>query len=233
MSVIDRVIVAIPARDEAARLRDALDAVRAAAARAPVPVEVVVAADRCTDGTADIALAHGALVVTSSAGRVGAARAAAVQAGLAAADTDPRRVWIANTDADSIVPAEWLTVHLEFAERGVALLRGSVRPDSRELTAAHLRRWLALNPPVEVHDHVHGANLGLTGGAYLAAGGFRDVPLQEDVALVHAVAAAGGTVASTARAPVITSARPFGRLEGGFASYLRERVLEPSISTES
>ena len=33
--------------------------------------------------------------------------------------TDPARVWIANTDADSVVPIDWLTVHLEFAERGV------------------------------------------------------------------------------------------------------------------
>lgn len=228
MTTIERVVVAIPARNEAERLPAALDAVHAASGMSPVPVLVVVAADACTDDTAAVAEAHGALVVVSKAGRVGAARGAAIAAALERLDVDPARIWIANTDADSAVPVDWLTVHLEFAERGVDLLRGAVRPDPRELAADHLRRWLSLHPPTELHDHVHGANLGLTAAAYLAAGGFRDVPLQEDVELVRLVAASGRTTASTARAPVVTSARPVGRLEGGFATYLRERVLRPS-----
>ena len=226
MNRIDRVLVAIPARDEEDRIEAALDAVHAASGMCAVPVDVVVAADACTDATAALAAARGAVVVRCDAGRVGTARAVAVQTGLATAG-DPERVWIANTDADSIVPADWLAVHLEFAERGFGLLRGGVRPDPRELAAEHLRRWLLLNPPLETHDHVHGANLGLTGGAYLAAGGFADVPLQEDVALVRAVVASGRTTASTARAAVLTSARTTGRLEGGFATYLRDCVLAP------
>lgn len=229
MNRIDHVVVAIPARNEAERLPAALDAVHAATGMCPVPVTVVVAADACTDGTAAVARAAGALVVLSDAGRVGAARSAAIAAALDAVSVDPERVWIANTDADSIVPMDWLAVHLEFAERGVALLRGAVRPDARELAAEHLHRWLSLNPPTERHDHVHGANLGLTAAAYLAAGGFRDLPLQEDVELVRLVAATGRLTASTARAPVITSARPIGRLEGGFATYLREQVLRPAV----
>lgn len=225
---IDHVVVAVPARDEEERLPAALAAIHAAAGMVAVPVTVAVAADACADATAVVARAHGTLVVETAAARVGAARAAAVAAGLHAAGIEPGRIWIANTDADSVVPPDWLTVHLEFAERGVALLRGSVRPDRRELAAEHLHRWLALNPPLERHDHVHGANLGLSAAAYLAAGGFGDVPLQEDVELVRAVAAAGGLTASTARAPVVTSARTVGRLEGGFATYLRERVLGPA-----
>lgn len=228
MSRIEHVVVAIPARNEERRLPVALEAVHAASGMCPVPVTIVVAADACTDATAAVARAGGASVVTSAAGRVGAARAAAIGAGLDASRADPERVWIANTDADSIVPVDWLAVHLEFAERGVALLRGAVRPDARELAAEQLRRWLSLNPPVEHHEHVHGANLGLTAAAYLAAGGFRDLPLQEDVELVRLVASGGGVTASTARAPVVTSARPVGRLEGGFATYLRERVLRPA-----
>ena len=229
MSRIERVVVAIPARDEEKRLPAALAAVHAASGMCSLPVTVVVTADACTDATAEVASAAGALVVRSTAGRVGAARAAAIRAGLDAAATDPELVWIANTDADSVVPVDWLAVHLEFAERGVALLRGAVHPDPRELAADALRRWLSLNPQTEAHDHVHGANLGLTAGAYLAAGGFRDVPLQEDVELVLAVQEDGRLTASTARAPVITSARPVRRLEGGFATYLRERVLRPTV----
>ncbi len=229
MRRIEQVVVAIPARNEEERLPAALDAVHAAIGMSPVPVTVVVAADACTDATAAVARAAGALVVVSEAGRVGAARGAAIAAALDAMRTDPERVWIANTDADSVVPVDWLAVHLEFAERDVALLRGVVRPDARELAAEHLRRWLALNPPLELHDHVHGANLGLTAAAYLAAGGFRDLPLHEDVELVRLVAESGCVTASTARAPVITSAWPIGRLKGGFATYLRERVLRPTV----
>jgi glycosyltransferase involved in cell wall biosynthesis len=228
---IDRVLVAVPARDEEARIGDAVRAILLAAEAVAVPVDVVVAADACRDDTAGIAESLGALVVRTDAGRVGAARAAAVQVGLAAAH-DPERVWIANTDADSTVPSDWLTVHLEFAERGIGLLRGAVLPDPHELAVEHLRRWLSLNPPREGHDHVHGANLGLTGGAYLAAGGFSDLALQEDVALVRAVEASGRRTASTARAAVITSARTTGRLEGGFATYLRDRVVAQPLPSQ-
>lgn len=232
MSRIDQVVVAIPARDEEKRLPAALDSVRAAAMRCAVPVLVVVAADACNDSTAEVAAAGGAAVVVSAAGRVGAARRAAVAAGLAAVTSSPARVWIANTDADSVVPVDWLAVHLEFAEHGVALLRGTVRPDSRELTAEHLRHWLALHPPGDRHDRVHGANLGLTADAYLAAGGFPDLPLHEDVALVRAVEALGSTTASSGRAPVTTSARLIGRVEGGFATYLRQRAPQRRLGVE-
>lgn len=225
---IERIIVAIPARNEAERLPAALDAIHAASGMCDVPVAVVVAADACTDDTADVARAGGARVVTSAAGRVGAARAAAIRAGLRRTETDPDRIWIANTDADSVVPLDWLAVHLDFADRGAALLLGAVRPDPRELAAWQRRRWRSLHPRAESHDHVHGANLGLTASAYLAVDGFRDVPLREDVELVRAVQSAGHLVVSTARAPVVTSARPVGRLEGGFATYLSEFVLRPA-----
>lgn len=232
MTRIEQIVVAIPARDEEKRLSAALDSVRAAALRCSVPVLVVVAADACTDSTPAVAAAGGAVVVVSTAGRVGAARRAAVEAGLAAVGSDPERTWIANTDADSVVPADWLVVHLEYAERGIALLRGAVRPDPRELTAEHLRHWLALHPPGDRHDRVHGANLGVTANAYLAAGGFPDLPLHEDVALVRAVEASGSPTASSGRAPVTTSARLIGRVEGGFATYLRQRAPQRSLGIE-
>ncbi|GAA4736412.1 glycosyltransferase family 2 protein [Amnibacterium soli] len=231
MTRIDRVVVAIPARDEEQRLPAALAAVRAAVGRCAVPVVVVVAADACTDRTAELAAGEGALVVRSSAGRVGGARAAAVRAALTTDGPAAARTWIASTDADSVVPADWLAVHLEHAERGTDLLRGAVRPDPAGLTPAQLRRWLALHPPTERHAHVHGANLGVTAEAYLAAGGFPDVAVQEDVLLVRAVLARGGRVDSTASAPVVTSARPRSRTEGGFATYLRTRVLPAPAAT--
>ena len=85
-------------------------------------------------------------------------------------------------------------------------------------------KWQYVNVPIPAG---YTCNVSFTGGAYLAAGGFADVPLQEDVALVRGVVASGRTTASTARAAVLTSARTTGRLEGGFATYLRDRVLAP------
>lgn len=225
MTRIDAVVVAVPARDEEARLPAALDAIAAAAAASRVPVVVAVAADSCTDRTAEIAAERGVLVVPSGTGRVGGARSAAVRAGLAAVDAAPGAVWVASTDADSVVPADWLTVHLRFAADGVGLLRGSVRPDS-DLPTALARTWARRNPRQERHDHVHGANLGVRADVLLAAGGFPDLARDEDVALVRAVESLGERVVSTDAAPVLTSGRMTGRTGGGFAGYLRELAAE-------
>ncbi|MFD1720376.1 glycosyltransferase [Amnibacterium endophyticum] len=217
--MIRAVVVAVPARDEEQRLPAALRSI-AAVARA-VPVVVVVAPDACTDRTAEVARSHGVLVVPSEAGRVGGARDVAVRAGLAAAGEPAESVWVANTDADCAVPPAWLDVHLRFAAAGVALLRGAVRLDPAT-SPALARAWRRRNPPVEPHPYVHGANLGVRGDAYLAAGGFPDVAHDEDVALVGAVRALGLPTASTDRAPVVTSGRLDGRTDAGFAGYLRE-----------
>lgn len=228
MTAVDGVVVAIPARDEEACLPAALAAVRLAAERCPVPVVVAVAADACTDGTEGVARDLADVVVRTDRGCVGAARAAAVEAGLAAIALDPARVWVASTDADSAAPSGWLAVHLAFADAGVQLLRGSVRPDPG-CPPDLLRRWRHAHPPREHHDHVHGANLGVRADAYRAAGGFADLVVDEDRALVAAVLAAGRPAASTDRAPVVTSARTAGRVRDGFAGYLRalDALTEP------
>lgn len=224
MSGISAVLVAVPARDEEAHLPAALRAIRVAAERCPVPVVVAVAVDACVDGTARIAEAGADVVVRTGCGRVGGARRAAVDAGLLALGLQPESVWIASTDADSQVPADWLAVHLAFAADGVRLLRGAVRPDDAcppDLVAI----WNLLHPNREHHERVHGANLGVRADAYLAAGGFPDAAADEDVALVRAVEAAGLVTASTGRGAVLTSGRLTGRVEAGFAGYLR--ALDP------
>ncbi|NAZ85187.1 glycosyltransferase [Kineococcus indalonis] len=78
------VSVVIPAHDEARTLRRTLEALRAAAVH-EVP-EVVVVANGCTDGTADVARAAGATVVELGA----ASKAAALRAGDEVATAFPR-----------------------------------------------------------------------------------------------------------------------------------------------
>ena len=70
------------------------------------------------------------------------------------------------------------------------------------------------------HPHVHGANLGFRGSAYLAAGGFPGLSTGEDHALVAALAVTGSRVLRTRALSVTTSARRESRAPGGFADYL-------------
>ncbi len=219
--------VVIPARDEMARIDGCLAAVTDSATRLRrahpgVEVRVVVVADACTDQTAQrLAEWPDVHMMLTSAGRVGAARAAGVRHLLDAHVEAAARLWIANTDADSLVPPDWLLVQHDAARRGTALLLGTVRPDPGETDATLSARWYARHQLSDGHRHVHGANLGVRADWYQAAGGFPDVAAHEDVALARAVTAAGGVVEPTGAAPVVTSARRHGRAPDGLAGYLR------------
>lgn len=212
--------VVIPAHNEQDLLPACLAAVRHAAGHVSVPVHLVVVADACTDKTADLAAALGATVIESGAHNVGAARRAGVSLVLrSACRLDPAEVWVATTDADSLVPRHWLARQLRYARRGwkgvvgtvtVADWAGYPRHVQRRYTQGY-RAWQGHHP------HVHGANLGFTADAYLAAGGFRALPTAEDHALVDDLRAAGVPLLRTARCPVVTSARRRARAPGGFA----------------
>jgi glycosyl transferase family 2 len=218
--VIKAAGVVIPAHNEQDLLPACLAAVRHAARQASVPVHLVVVADACTDKTADLASALDATVIESSAHNVGAARRAGVSQVLRSAGRlDPAEVWLATTDADSLVPRHWLTCQLRYARRGwkgvvgtvtVADWSGHPHHVQRRYTQGY-RAWQGRHP------HVHGANLGFTADAYLAAGGFRPLPTAEDHALVDDFRAARIPLLRTARCPVVTSARRRARAPRGFA----------------
>ncbi|MEP6980740.1 MAG: glycosyltransferase [Nakamurella sp.] len=235
MNPVDRVAVVIPARNEERRLDQCLRALSAARqelarARPLVAVQVTVVLDRCTDRSAAAVLAHtGVRGVLSSAGMVGAARRLGVRQALAENMIHPDRTWIACTDADSLVPSQWLLRHVEIADRGADLLLGTVIPDPSELSDTAFDEWLELNPQHDGHPYVHGANLGVRATAYLDAGGFPSVSEHEDVLLATAVRAISDRVVSSAGCPVLTSARVHGRTPGGFAGYLAALQHRPGV----
>src|ERR1700712_1976186 len=207
-----QIAVVVPARDEQLclpRCLAGLDAARhllEVCRGDPPMVRVVVVLDRCTDGSEHIAANWpGVEVLVCDAGRVGAARAAGVAAVLRG--TDPAAVWIACTDADSVVPVNWLVTQLRGAEGGADLLLGTVRPDPIELTAPVMQRWLAAHDLARGDSHIHGANLGIRGDVYTRVGGFPAVAAHEDVLLVDRVRAVGGRIVGVASTPVLTSAR--------------------------
>ena len=217
--------VVVPAHDEEELLADCLDGLRAAAGvvRDRARVAVLVVADACTDRTEAIARRHHVGVRRVAARNVGRARAAGA-ATLLARRTPP--VWLATTDADSVVPRDWLAAQLAARDAGVDAWVGTVA----------VTDWAGLPHPVrhhyraaydagvrpgDAHGHVHGANLGIGADAYRAIGGFPPRATAEDVALVAALDRAGYRVVRDRANPVVTSARTVGRAPDGFAGHLR------------
>ncbi|RHA44095.1 glycosyltransferase [Cellulomonas rhizosphaerae] len=222
-SALTRIIVVVPAHDEEELLAQCLVSIERARPHAGVPVDVVVALDDCRDGSARVLRQFDALEVTLASRAVGAARAAGVVAGLALGDDDPAAVWIASTDADSLVPENWLRVQRELADGGVDVVLGTVRPDPRDLSVAQLAAWRATRVPGQPNGHVHGANLGVRADAYARAGGFAPLVEHEDVDLVTRLRADDAVVVrASEEADVLTSGRTTGRTPGGYAGYLRQ-----------
>jgi glycosyltransferase involved in cell wall biosynthesis len=228
--VIEAVGVVVPAHDEEELLPACLAALGQAVAtvtaeRPGLRVRIVVAADACTDDTAAVARRAGALVVPLTFKNVGMARAAGLNELLGAGATAwgarppaPERLWLATTDADSVVPAGWLADQLRLAEAGWEAVVGTVTVadwtgHADGVVTEFTRRYGSWH---DWHPHVHGANLGFTARAYAAVGGFPALRTGEDRALVAALQAHGFQVLRSAAVPVATSSRLRYRAPAGF-----------------
>ncbi|TBN56911.1 glycosyltransferase [Glaciihabitans arcticus] len=221
--VTSSVAVVIPARNEEQLVGRCLESVLVAARRVAIPVSITLVADGCTDDTVQIARQYpGVTVVELDASNVGSARRHGVEVACGSASSG---VWIANTDADSVVPANWLVEQLRLAHRGIELVIGTVRPDFADLSAEQVAAWTATHVPGFANGHVHGANLGLSARLYEAAGGYPDLPEHEDVDLVARCATLNPVTLATDRCEVMTSGRQYGRTDGGYARYLRADLL--------
>jgi hypothetical protein len=221
------VAVVVPALDEEELLPGCLDSVaRAVAAlgatHAEIECRVIVVLDSCQDASGEVvARRAGVTAVAVQLGCVGAARALGVESAAAwASSLAGGPLWVANTDADSTVPTDWLVNQVEFAREGHDLVVGTVRPVPGDLTGDELAAWWARHTLRDGHDHVHGANLGFSLAAYRAVGGFRALPVHEDVELVSAMRRAGCSWVAPGGPAVTTSGRRTSRAAGGFAAYL-------------
>ena len=242
VAAIGAVGVIVPAHNEQDLLPSCLASVRhAAQALRGTPVHLIVVADACRDRSAQVARRWGASVVTISARSVGAARAAGAREVLRrTGHLDPANVWLATTDADTLVPARWLHQQARYAGQGWDAIVGTIRvadwsgypSATRSLFRERYERERYVREPYEPgepsdsgasqHAHVHGANLGVRASAYLRAGGFPALPTAEDHALVAALTAGGSRVLRTRALPVVTSARRESRAPDGFGHYLKQ-----------
>lgn len=220
-----RLGVVVPAHDEQDTLDACLAGIRhataAVAGRARVCAVVVL--DSCSDRSESVVRRHGVGCVRIAARAVGRARAAGAEAllGRHGGAVD----WLATTDADSVVGPGWLAAQLTAHEDGWDALIGTVEvldlSGYPPATWERYHRAYALSGP-GVHDHVHGANLGVRAEAYRAVGGFAPLRTGEDVDLVARLDAAGRRVRRVREHPVRTSARAVGRAPAGFAGHLRD-----------
>ncbi len=238
------VLVVVPAHDEQERIGRCVRSVRQAAEAVIRPltdnstmarvgqVEVVVALDRCTDETAAAvaAVADSSVhLVHLDAACVGAARGAGIRHGMAVLGVhDPCSVLVVNTDADCVVPRDWLVELVSLAARHDVVL-GEVHPDPSEMSSISLAAWGLRNP--RGRGSLHGANLAVRLDAYLGVGGFLEISGQEDLLLVRALRAAGTSVVGGTR--VMTSGRRQGRVPEGFAGYLRMLDHELALQGET
>jgi glycosyltransferase involved in cell wall biosynthesis len=164
--MIREVTVVVPAANEEQRIGRCLSSIEVATRhlgrRDPgIAARVIVILDSCHDGTAAIcAMFPGLSTVAVTSRNVGAARRAGSLAALRRHAGPASELWLASTDADSAVPADWLTVMVAAAGDGAGLVLGTVLPgpDPGPATRA---RWLARHHLRDGHPHVHGANLGI------------------------------------------------------------------------
>lgn len=251
LPAVGRVGIIVPAKNESQNLPACLVALAQAAIRVTVAVHVVVVLDDCTDASAqavaDIRDTLAQVVpgrftpeaLTVGFSNVGAARGFGADHLLARYVS--KTLWLATTDADSVVPANWLSAQLACADAGVDAVAGTIavhdwqdRPLKviEQATADYVHPAGAMSRPNGGHRHVHGANLGVRADAYLGAGKFPAYPVHEDVALVTALEAAGRRIAWVSDMPVTTSARRHARSPGGFAAYL-DALEQPTAAAPS
>lgn len=210
------IAVVIPAHNEEQLIGACLRSMRVAA-RCPAllgeAVVAIVVLDACTDDTARIATAMGALCVAVQAGNVGRARAHGAELALKVGAR-----WLAFTDADTVVASDWLSMQMILRSDAVC---GVVEVHDWTPHCERTRlRFNAHYRPVDGHRHVHGANLGVSAQAYRRAGGFRPVATSEDKALVDDLHTCGIAIAWSAAPRVVTSARRGFRAPGGFGATL-------------
>lgn len=229
MNRIRHVAVVIPARDEADTIEATIDSIERARRQLPVGVSstCIIVVDASSDATGAIIERRGrpaegarstsSIVVKTAHGCVGAARSVGCRVALAGSLHRPRHVWLAHTDADTVVPGHWLVAQLELAERRVTAVAGTVELGTE--VDDSLRAQFAAEyetSPDGTHRHVHGANMGTRGDVYLLAGGWRRLHTGEDHDLWAQLGRVTTCVSSTA-ITVRTSARQVGRAPTGFA----------------
>lgn len=199
---------------------------------APGPRHVlVVVDDGSVDGTA--AAASAILADAEVANRVihvdertsGGARRAGIRVAAELLGTPHDRSWVLSTDADTVVPSDWICRYLDHAAGGAVAVAGVVTlQDGPDADAIRDIWWADYSPGLAAdgtHGHVHSANLGVRLDVLDAVGGMPALAYQDDRELWRRLRAAEVPTVADAHLQVATSARLDARVPEGFAHALR------------
>ncbi len=250
-----RVVVAIPARDEAEKVGGCLVAL---GRQTRPPEAVVLLLNNCTDMTEQVAQSIEVPFPVEICSRwlspceanAGTARRLAMnRASLVAG----RRGIVMTTDADAIVPPDWVALNVQALISGVDVVCGQaeIDPQDAALIPAHLHAYDALEreysdlldaivdrlcpdsaDPRPRHTEASGASLAMTAEVYRQAGGVPHVPNGEDRALINALRQIDARIRHDPTVRVTVSGRFVGRAEGGMADTIRRRLIHQDVYTD-
>ena len=248
------VVIAIPARDEQARLHRLLSALAIAAQCSPCPVSALVLANNCTDDTAGLARAfrHPALAVETVETAFPPAQAHAGRARRLAMDLAWRPdALLITTDGDATPAPDFIAAPLRHVAQGVDLVCGTIGTDARQVLATPsgariaaaegaygalvheirhgIDRMAGRQPADGARPHYmeSGAAIAIRGDAYAAIGGLPPAASSEDRALIHQAERHRLRIRYAADMHAHVSARLVGRARGGMAECLRRRMTDP------
>lgn len=226
------IAVVVPAHEEEKRIQRCLQSITQALSHPSLEqleILTVVVVDGCADTTGEKAvevLTKGrSLVIETDVRNVGISRNLGIEAALRYVSRDDLdSLWIATTDADSVVPANWIERQLRWRGLGADAVAGTVNPRNWHMhsptTSRRYEHRISSQGRGWGHPHVHGANLSFDAEAYVSVGGFPPLATAEDHGFWNALQASKHSLVSAGDLPVRTSTRQEGRAPGGFSSLL-------------
>ena len=250
------IVVAIPARDEAVTIGGCLTAL---SRQTWHPTAVVLLLNNCIDATERIAssidlpfhLEILSVSLPAAYANAGTARRLAMDhAAKMAGETGI----VMTTDADAVVPPEWVALNMRALNRGADVVCGRALIDPQDATAIpdHLHADDALEcqygdlldamaetlcpdpaDPWPRHTEASGASLAMSVVAFLDAGGVPHVLTGEDRALVAALRRRDARIRHDPALQVVVSGRTVGRAMGGMADAIRRRMVRQDEFTDA
>lgn len=256
-SLVARSIVGIPVRNEADRIGACLTALNT---QTQPPDVVVLLLNNCTDGSGTVVRAMAPWLrfrldviqrdLMPARANAGHARRLAMQH---AAEVAGSADVLLTTDADAVVPPDWVARNLRALARGADVVcgRAVIDPVEATLIPAHLHEddarecqlialldmlaW-TLDPephdPPPRHTEASGASLAVGVEIFRRAGGIPDIAAGEDRAFVRQLWMMDARVRHDPAIEVIVSGRIVGRAEGGMADAIRRRMIRQDIFTD-